>query len=87
MSYFCAFFKYQPIKMFLNSNAADVVQSRGDITLILEKHSITDYTIGYVSLNKLTIPNTNYNSNSSNNILLLTNSDSVQETFEITPGN
>ena len=44
-------------------------------------------TIGYVALRELTIPNTNYNMNSSNNTLILIDSHFIQETFTITPGN
>ena len=72
MSYFRESFEYQPIKLFLNSNAADITQSRGDITFDLRRNIILPHgTIGYVSLNELTIPNTNYNINSSNNTLVL----------------
>ena len=56
MSYFRESFEYQPVKMFLNSNAADVI-------------SLPSGIIGYVSLS-LTIPNANYNINTSNNTLV-----------------
>ena len=72
MSYFRESFEYQPIKMFLNSNAADIISSRGDITFNLRRDiSLPSGTIGYVSLNELTVPNTNYNINTSNNKLVL----------------
>ena len=71
MSYFRESFEYQPIKLFLNSNSADIVRSRGDITFNLQRNiNLPNGTIGYVSLNELTIPNTNYNINSSNNTLV-----------------
>ena len=91
MSYFRESFEYQPIKLFLNSNAADLIQSRGDITFDLRRNiCLPNGTIGYVSLNELTIPNTNYNINSSNNTLVLrgikNGTTVVDETFEIDKG-
>ena len=60
MSYFHESFEYQPIKLFLNSNSADNVRSHGDVTFNLRKNiCLPSGTIGYVSLNELTIPNTN----------------------------
>ena len=32
MSYFRESFKYQPMQMFLNSNATDIIRSCGDVT-------------------------------------------------------
>ena len=88
MSYFRESFEYQPIKMFLNSNAADIISSRGDITFNLRRDiSLPSGTIGYVSLSELTIPNTNYNINTSNNKLVLLDSSMVATTFTVTPGN
>ena len=70
MPYFCESFEYQPIKLFLNSNAADIAQSHGNITFDLRRSiTLPNGTIGYVSLNELTVPNTNYNMNGSNNTL------------------
>ena len=88
MSYYRESFELQPIKIFLNSSAADTIWSRGDITYNL-KRSITlpSGTIGYVSLNELTIPNTNYCINSSNNYLQLTQYGEAPESITITPGN
>ena len=88
MSYFRESFEHQPIKMFLNSNAADVISSRGNITFNLGRNiTLPNGTIGYVSLNELTIPNTNYNINTSNNTLILTDKTGVNVPFTITPGN
>ena len=88
MSYYRESFELQPIKLFLNSNAADTIRSRGDITFNLRRTiTLPSGTIGYVSLNKLTIPNTNYNINSSNNVLVMTQFSGVPETFTVTPGN
>ena len=44
-------------------------------------------TIGYVRLNEITIPNTNYNINTSNYTLILTAKSGVNATFTVTPGN
>ena len=88
MSYYRESFELQPIKIFLNSNAADTIRSRGDITYNLRRTiTLPSGTIGYVSLNELTIPNTNYNINSSNNVLVMTQFNGVPETFTVTPGN
>jgi len=88
MSYFRESFEYQPIQIFLNSNCADVIRSRGDISYNLRRTiNLPSDTIGYVSLRELTIPNTNYNISSSNNTLVLMDSHFIQETFTITPGN
>ena len=38
MSYFRESFEHQPVKMFLNSNAADVISSRGNITFNLGRN-------------------------------------------------
>ena len=88
MSYFCESFEYQPIKRFLNSNAADIISSRGDITFNLRRDiTLPSGTIGYVSLSELTIPNTMYNINTSNNKLVLLDSSMVGKTLTVTPGN
>ena len=88
MSYFRESFEYQPIKMFLNSNAADIISSRGDITFNLRRDiTLPSGTIGYVSLSELTIPNTTYNINTSNNKLVLLDSSMVEKTLTVTPGN
>ena len=88
MSYFRESFEYQPIQIFLNSNCADVIRSRGDISYNLRRTiNLPSDTIGYVSLRELTIHNTNYNISSSNNTLVLMDSHFIQETFTRTPGN
>ena len=88
MSYFRESFEYQPIKMFLNSNAADIISSRGDIMFNLRRDiTLPSGTIGYVSLSELTIPNTTYNINTSNNKLVLLDSSMVEKTLTVTPGN
>ena len=61
MSYFRESFEYQPIKLFLNSAAADTAKNRGDLLFNLRRNiTLPSGTTGYVSLNELTIPNTNY---------------------------
>ena len=86
--YYRESFEYSPIKMFFNSNAADTITNRGNVTFNLRSNiNLPNNVIGYVSLNELTIPNTNFNINSSNNTLVLSDSSLVAETFTITPGN
>ena len=59
MSYFRESFEYQPIKLFLNSAAADTAKNRGDLLFNLRRNiTLPSGTTGYVSLNELTIPNT-----------------------------
>ena len=88
MSYFCEALGYQPIKMFLNSNAADIISSRGDITFDLRRDiALPSGTTVFVSLNELTIPNTNYNINTSNNTLVSHDSSLVETTLTATKGN
>ena len=88
MSYFRESFEYQPVQLFLNSNTADVIQNRGNITYNLQRTiNLPSDTVGYVCLRELTIPNTNYGINNSNNSLVLMDSHFIQETFTITPGN
>ena len=79
MSYFRESFEYQPVQLVLNSNTADVIRSRGDITYNLKRtFNLPPETIGYVVLRELTTPNTNYKINSSNNTLVLKNSYFIQ---------
>ena len=84
MPYFRELFEYQPIKLFINSNSADTIYDRGNIVFNVRKSIILNSnTIGYVSLNELTIPNTNYNIKSSNNTLVLLDSSLVSQTLTV----
>ena len=86
--YYRESFEYSPIKMFFNSNSADNIVSRGDVTFNLTRYiNLPNNVIGYVSLNELTIPNTDYNINANNNTLVLEDSSSAEETFTIPVGN
>ena len=76
----------------MNSNSADIIQSRGDVTFNLRGNiSLLSGTIGYVSLNELTRPSTIYNINESNNILNLrvvkNGTTVINNIFTITAGN
>ena len=60
--YYRESFEYSPIKLFFNSNSADSIVSRGDVAFNLTRYiNLPNNVIGYVSLNELTIPNTDYN--------------------------
>ena len=86
--YYRESFEYSPIKIFMNSNADDQITNRGDITFNLRRNiNLPHGTIGYVSLSELTMPNTNYNINSTNNTLILIDSSGTSQTLTITPGN
>ena len=53
MSYFRESFEYQPIKLFLNSDAADTTKNRGDLLFNLRRNiTLPSGTIGYISLNE-----------------------------------
>ena len=62
--YYRESFEYSPIKMFFNSNSADTIVTRGDVSFNLQCYiNLPNNVIGYASLNELTIPNTDYNIN------------------------
>ena len=86
--YYRESFEYSPIKIFMNSNSADTIVNRGNVTFNLKNTiHLPNNVIGYVSLSELTIGNTNYNINSSNNKLVLIDSSNTDESLTITPGN
>ena len=86
--YYRESFEYSPIKLFFNSNSADSIVSRGDVSFNLTRYiNLPNNVIGYVSLNELTIPNTDYNINANNNKLVLQDYAGVSQTFTIPVGN
>ena len=86
--YFRESFEYSPIKMFFNSNSADTIVTRGDVSFNLTRYiNLPNNVIGYVSLNELTIPNTDYNISSSNNTLVLQDYAGVSQQFTVPAGN
>ena len=65
-------FEYSPIKTFFNSNFVDAIVLRGDVSFDWQRFvNLLNNVICYVSLNELTIPNTDYNINTNNNTLVL----------------
>ena len=87
-SYYRESFEYTPIRMFLDSSVANVINTNGDVKFIFNQQvKIPNDVIGYVSLQELTIPNTNYNINTNNNTLVLVDYANNTETFTIIPGN
>ena len=86
--YYRESFENSPIKMCFNSNAADTTVNLGDVKFLLRRNiTLPNKVIGYVSLNELTIANTNYNINGNNNTLVLQDYLNTTETFTITAGN
>ena len=86
--YYRESFEYSPIKMFFNSNSADTIVSRGDVTFNLSRNiKLPNNVIGYVSLNEMTIGNTDYNINGNNNTLVLQDYLGLTQSITITPGN
>ena len=87
-SYYRESFNYPPIRMFLDSSVASSIANNGNVTFTLNQQiQIPNDVIGYVSLQELTIANTNYNINSYNNTLALVDYAGNTFTFTITPGN
>ena len=61
-SYYRESFDFPPIRMFLDSTVANNVNNNGDVNFLLNQCiKIPNDVIGYVSLQELTIANTNYN--------------------------
>lgn len=82
--------KYPPKRMFFSSEAADITVSRGDLTYVLRQPIVVDNdTATYMTLSCLTIPNTTYNVNATNNTysISFTNASSVSYTNTIPIGN
>ena len=77
-------------KMFFTHNSADLIASRGDIAFNL-RHNINlpNNAIGYVSLNELTICNTDYNINinTNKNTLVFQDYLGLTQSITTTPGN
>ena len=54
--YYRESFEYSPIKIFMNSNSADTIANRGNVTFNLKNTiHLPNNVIGYVSLSELTI--------------------------------
>ena len=87
-TYYRESFEYPPIRMFLESASANSINNNGNVTFALNQQiQIPNDVVGYVSLQELTIPNTNYNINTYNNKLVLVDYANNTQTFTITPGN
>ena len=85
-TYYRESFEYPPIRMFLESASANSISNNGDVNFLLNQQvKIPNDVIGYVSLQELTIENTNYNINTYNNTLVLVDYASNTQTFTITP--
>ena len=87
-TYYRESFEYPPIRMFLESGSANSITNNGNVTFTLNQQiQIPNDVVGYVSLQELTIANTNYNINVYNNTLVLVDNAANTFTFTITPGN
>ena len=74
--------------MFFNSNSADTIVSRGDVSFnLIWNINLLNNVIAYVSLNEMTIGNTDYNINENNNTLNLQDYLVVSQSITNTPGN
>ena len=63
-TYYKESFEYPPIRMFLESASANSINNNGNVTFTLNQQiQIPNDVVGYVSLQELTIANTNYNIN------------------------
>ena len=87
-TYYRESFEYPPIRMFFDTNGADTVTNNGNVGFTLNQPiQLPTNVVGYVSLQELTIANTNYNINTYNNKLVLVDNAANTQTFTITPGN
>ena len=87
-TYYRESFEYLAIRMFLESGSANSITNNGNVTFTLNQQiQIPNDVVGYVSLQELTIANTNYNINAYNNTLVLVDNAANTFTFTITPGN
>ena len=87
-SYYRESFEYSPIRMFLDSSVASTINNNGNVNFLLNQQvKIPNDVIGYVSLQEITILNTNYNTDTNNNTLVLVDYAANTQTFTITPGN
>jgi hypothetical protein len=87
-TYYRESFEYPPIRMFFDTNGADTVTNNGNVGFTLNQPiQLPTNVVGYVSLQELTIANTNYNINTYNNTLVLVDYANNTQTFTITPGN
>ena len=81
-TYYRESFEYPPIRMFFDTNGADTVTNNDNVGLSLNQPiQLPTNVEGYVSLQELTIPNTNYNINTSNNKLVLVDYAGNTQTF------
>ena len=72
---------------YCSINANSIINN-GNVTFTLNQQiQIPNDVVGYVSLQELTIANTNYNINVYNNTLVLVDNAANTFTFTITPGN
>ena len=63
-TYYRESFEFPPIRMFFDTNGADSVMNNGNVGFTLNQTiQVSSNVIGYVSLQELTIPNTNDNLN------------------------
>ena len=86
--YYRESFDYPPIRMFFDSNGADTISNNGNVTFTLNQAiQLPSNVLGYISLQELTIANTNYNINTYNNTLVLVDYASNTQTFTVSPGN
>ena len=87
-TYYRESFDYPPIRMFLDSSVACNISNSGNVNFNLnQKIQLPNNIVGYVSLQELTIADTNYNVNTYNNTLVLVDYANNTQTFTITPGN
>ena len=79
--------KYPSKRIFLSSKACDISANRGDVTFVFRQAiHVPKETQTYLTLAEMTIPNSLYNINNSNNtISILMNN--VTYNYTITPSN
>ena len=77
--------KHSPIEMFWNSNSADTINNRGDVTFNLQRNiTLPNDVIGFCSLSELTKPNTIFNIHSRIHVFSITNGSTLITKTQIT---
>ena len=86
--YFRECFRIPSRRIYLDSESANIITSRGDCIFQLNNTiSLPDDVVCYVQLNEMVMPNTDYNIDDNNRFLNITDTDGNPYTIYIDKGN
>ena len=86
--YFCECFWIPSRRIYLDSESANIITTRGDCIFQLNNTiSLPDDVVCYVQLNEMVMPNTDYNIDDSNNILYFIDTNGQAYPIYIDKGN